>query len=208
MKKLISLFICLVIIITSLPISVYASDINSTHEYQDAMEGILTSYDGNQYVITGTLISSDQQMYSNTSSATYAYNIPASLLSSGGSNTEYSPDSGYASTVYLTVYYSHRNDRTEYLLTRVSGYWIISDENASVESASVYYGYSCDGPFIREYDTEDVNNYFSFSTGFTTYIPEAFSAMGAHLTVNYLIGTSRRWSFTLTNLVFNNSFWG
>ena len=50
-----------------------------------------------------------------------------------------------------------------------------------------------------------VNNYFDISTGFTDYVvPDVLAVMGANLTVNYLMGTSRRWSFTLTNNLFNN----
>ena len=107
----------------------------------------------------------------------------------------------------MIIHYTHRNTPTEYLLTRVSGYWEISAQKVSVESAKLSYG--CSGTFpsptTQSVTDISVNNYFDISTGFTDYVvPDVLAVMGANLTVNYLMGTSRRWSFTLTNNLFNN----
>lgn len=129
------------------------------------------------------------------------------MLRAEGSTTESDHDGAYASTVYLTIHYSHKNTPTEYLLTKVSGHWVISNSNVSVESARVSYG--CSGlfptPATQSVADRSVSNYFSINTGFTKYVTSATNAvMGANLTVNYLMGTSRRWSFTLSNILFNN----
>lgn len=114
--------------------------------------------------------------------------------------TAHSANSGYASTVYLTIGYKYAEEWM-CLLTSVSGYWVISDPKASVESASVHYECTGLGQPASQSQTRSVSNNFSINTGFSTYVFEndIYSTIGASLTVNYLIGTSRRWSFTLNN---------
>ena len=59
------------------------------------------------------------------------------------------------------------------------------------------------GWVFNQSQTQSVSNNFNIATGFTTYIMEddIGSMIGASLTLNYLIGTSRRWSFTLDNVL-------
>lgn len=92
-----------------------------------------------------------------------------------------------------------------YLLTSVSGYWVINDSQVTVSSASLIYG--CSDLSISQSNFTNplsVSNHFSRNTGFTTYVSEAYGVMGAKLTVNYKMGNTRSWSFTLDNTLFNN----
>ena len=169
--------------------------------------GILTSETGEQYTIEGALVSFARTMGTDMDNAvTYRYDLPLSS-GSGGSSTVYDYDSGIVSTVYLTIHYTTQNSPTEYLLTKVSGYWDVFDEKASVESAKLSYG--CSGRFpsvtTQSKTNVSVTNHFSISTGFKKYVcADTWSVLGANLTVNYLMGTSRRWSFTLENNLFNS----
>ena len=193
----------------SLYVPSFASEVNTTSfEELPEMIGILTTDKGEQHIIKGTLVSSppSTRNLGNNNHITYKYDLPISPKASGLTK-ESDQDSGLASTVYLTITYTHKNTPTEYLLTNVSGYWVITDSKASVESASVSYGCSGLFPTLTTQSVTDrsVSNYFNISTGFTNYVTSSSNAvMGANLTVNYLMGTARRWSFTLPNLLFNN----
>lgn len=188
------------------PISAAGSNDNAT-ELLPGNVGILTADDGTQLVIYGEVVSAIQPLSVDSgSSVTYRFDIPAAS-NIGGSATVYDHDGGLSSTVYLTLDYKTRNTPTEYLLTRVSGYWVISDPKASVESAAVSYG--CNGTFPKSVNYQStfdvpVNNYFSIYTGFTQYVAgDSCAIVGAYLTVNYLMGTARRWDFTLYNTLIN-----
>lgn len=216
MKKGIGLFIVMIMSLF-LCMSSFASETtkmniaaNPDSAPSPQLVGILTADDGTQQEIIGTLVSTNTTPNSrslNCVEATYKYDLEVSPRATGGSKTEYGEDGGYASTVYLTINYSYQNSPTEYLLTGVSGRWEITDGKASVESATVSYG--CSGQFpkltTQAVQNKSVTNNFKIQTGFTNYIISDVNAvLGAHLTVNYLMGTSRRWSFTLSNLLFNN----
>lgn len=200
MKKLICLLLVLSILASTTPIAF--ADVSS-----EEMIGILTSEDGRQFQILGSLM--ETRDCNGNTMATYRFDVPRSIMT-GGSSTIYDYDGGYASTVYLTITYSMQNSPSEYLLTGVSGHWIITDPNASVESATVSYGCSAGTPADYNQYVLDapVSNYFSIPTGFTEYIlGTAFGAvLGANLTVNYIMGSTRRWSFTLQNNLINNSY--
>lgn len=123
-----------------------------------------------------------------------------------GSTTVDSADGGNASRVYLTIGYSMQNTPTEYKLTSVSGRWTLEDSRVSVTSASLTYG--CSGLFpvtvTQTGSREHVSNPFSISTGFKSYVVGSYcGVMGAHLTLTYLMGSSRTWTFTLDNTLFN-----
>lgn len=212
-EKLVSLFLALVMCL-GLCVPAFAADTSSPspEEIPSTVTGILTIEDGTQYPITGRLVATAQPAsLSDDISMTYQYNLPADPRA-GGSKTEHGVDGGYASTVYLTITYSSNTSGPlpAYLLTRVSGYWSISDSKASVESA--YLSYGCTGKDPTDMISHDqhvwdksVNNHFSVSTGFRYYVEDGLGgAVGANLTVNYLMGTARRWSFTLYNNLFNN----
>ena len=170
--------------------------------------GILTTEDGTQYVIEGILVEESVRSNNNEDrSVTYKYDIPA-VRASGGSSEVFENDGGYVSTVYVTVHYESRNVPVEYLLTKVTGRWEIRDSRVSVESAELDYG--CNGYFPEAVNTQSVfgvpvGNNFSKTTGFKKYVSiDVGAVIGANLTVNYLMGTSRRWSFTLQNTLVNS----
>lgn len=208
MKKIISLILAMAMCL-SLCVQTFAKENDGVNvENVPEMMGILRTDDGKEYTIKGVLVSVApmSRAANDACSATYRYDLPVSPQAND-STTESDHDGAAASTVYLTIHYTHRNTPTEYLLTRVSGYWEISAQKVSVESAKLSYG--CSGTFpsptTQSVTDISVNNYFDISTGFTDYVvPDVLAVMGANLTVNYLMGTSRRWSFTLTNNLFNN----
>ncbi len=186
---------------------IQADTIESQVSYDQLQEiiGILRLDDGSQHQIIGTAVYGVQRSNHTENAVTYTFTIPKSLTR-GGSSTIYEPDDGYSSTVYLTINYTTRNDGAEYLLTSVSGYWDIHDWRVSVESAFLSYGCTSYASLITQSIRDvAVGNDFDITTNFSQYIPEQYGVMGANLTVNYLMGTSRRWSFTLTNNLFNNS---
>lgn len=203
-RVIISLVLVLCMLCT-LTLSVSAQEIAFIDSSIRNVVGVLTLDDGSQHQIVGTAVYGHQRSGQTDNAITYAFAVPASLAA-GGSTTIHDWDDGNASIVYLTINYDISDDGSRYLLTSVSGYWVIEDRYASVESASLTYG--CASTLIgrtQRASNVTVSNNFYISTGFTQYIPEVDGVMGANLTVNYLIGTSRRWSFTLTNNLFNNS---
>lgn len=201
MKKVFSLLLAVVMVLTC-PITALAASVDSN----EPVYGVLMSEDGEQILIEGRVCDTMQTRTGDAGSVTYEFAIPASVARTNGSTTVDSPDSGYASHVYLTISYKMQNTPTEYLLTGVSGSWTIEDSNVAVLSTSLTYG--CTGWFPAYASQEDtktnVSNPFSYSTGFSKYIIADGAVMGANLTLNYLMGSSRKWSFTLTNNLFNN----
>lgn len=180
-------------------------------EYLPGNIGILTTDDGRQYEIKGELVSVAQPFSNdsnNTSSATYCYTIPARI--SDSSTTVPGVDGGNESKVYLTIYYQTKGTPTLYLLTGVSGYWELTSATGKtrVESATLDYGCSSLAPQIitQRKMGVSVSNHFSIRTGFSKYIvSEGGGVMGANLHLNYVMGNSRRWSFTLQNNLFNTA---
>lgn len=202
-KKLVALLLVLTMVVCILPMSAFAD--NMEVGTIPNLTGVLTTDDGTTYFIKGEFVDTPQAYSNNeSSSTTIKYELPAATPQSG-SNTVSGNDGGLSSTVYLTISYKVKSDENEYLLTGVSGYWVITDSKASVESATLNYG--CTGGGVTQAVNDlSVSNWFNISTGFQNYVPAygIFSVMGANLTVNYLMGTARRWSFTLPNLLFNN----
>lgn len=201
-------FLCLflsILMISIVPITALAEGTDSNKPAY----GILTSEDGKQFLIEGRLCDSMQTCAGNEATITYEYTIPVSAVRATNSSTTVdSPDDGYVSHIYLTLNYQTQNTPTEYLLTGVSGRWTIDDPNVAVLSTSLTYGYSGWFPaYASQNNTiKNVSNPFSYSTGFSSYILSDGAVMGANLTLDYLMGTSRKWSFTLVNNLFNNSF--
>ncbi len=146
MKKIISLILAMAMCL-SLCVQTFAKENDGVNvENVPEMMGILRTDDGKEYTIKGVLVSVApmSRAANDACSATYRYDLPVSPQANG-STTESDHDGAAASTVYLTIHYTHRNTPTEYLLTRVSGYWEISAQKVSVESAKLSYG--CSGTF-------------------------------------------------------------
>lgn len=165
--------------------------------------GTLVADDGTQYVIEGEPVAVAAAENSADKAVTYRYDVP--VPKAGGSTTVHDNDGALASTVYLTISYNTRNTPTEYLLTGVSGYWTISDSRVSVKSA--YASYGCSGRFpqytVQSKTNVSVKNHFSLKTGFKDYVVgDTLAVMGASLKVNYIMGSTRTWSFTLNNHLF------
>lgn len=200
MKKIISMLLAVVMVLT-FPVTALAASVDSN----EPVYGVLMSEDGEQILIEGRVCDTMQTRAGDAGSVTYEFAIPASVASSDSTTID-SPDSGYASHVYLTISYATRNTPTEYKLTGVSGRWTIEDPNVAVLSTSLTYG--CSGWFpsaVTQTNTvNNVSNPFSISTGFSSYVVADYGVMGANLTLNYLMGSSREWSFTLQNNLFNN----
>ena len=200
MKKVLSCLLIAIIIFT-FPSAAFAVSVDSS----EPVYGIVTWDDGTQITIQGRVCDSMQTRAVNAGSVTYEFAVPASAVPSNGSTTIDSPDAGYASHIYLTISYAMRNTPTEYKLTGVSGSWIIEDPRTAVWTASLTYGCSGLKPSIvtQQNTVDHVENPFSISTGFTSYVTDDYGVMGANLTIEYMMGT-RRWTFTLQNNLFNN----
>lgn len=204
MKKLVA--VILSVILVMVPTVALAKEPALTVP-DDGIIGYLTDDNGNTIEVKGFIVETAMVNFLDADlSVTYGFNLAVPTSTNGsGEYTESSPDTAMESTVYLTIYYKTQNPSTgtTYLLTSVSGYWEIDRPNSvSVESASVRYG--CSDIGTTQSRTRAVGNNFSFSTGFSNYVSRIGGVMGARLTVNYLMGTSRRWSFTLTNNLFND----
>lgn len=171
--------------------------------------GILTDDCGGEYEIAGVLVENACSTYGMTPqeeiSATYRFDVPA-FAAESTSLTKDSPDSGYASHIWLTITYIERdkgNITKEYLLTGVSGNWTITDPNVMVKSTNLVCGCSDVGTTQTTYPGYAVENNFSILTGFNKYVSVIGGVVGANLTLEYMMGT-RTWSFKMENMLFNN----
>lgn len=184
-----ALFLLSLLLVFQLTLPAHAIEANAL-TIPSTMIGYATDDNGNSYELIGELVETTVPYSLNgTYSATYAYDVSMT-------STADSPDSGFASHVYLTVYYKLR-DGNYYLLTAVSGYWEIQDYNATVTSSTV--DYVC-GPAGGIYGVSVSNNFY-ISTGFTEFTDATadFYQVRARLHLTYQMGTSRTWSFTLNN---------
>lgn len=157
------------------------------------MTGYIVDDLGNTTTVTGKLVNTIAPYSANGEyAATYAYDVSMT-------STADSPDSGFSSHVYLTIYYKLRDGRY-YLLTRISGYWNIEDYRVTVTSSTLDYVCGAQGGVYGV----NVSNNFSVATGFTNYTEDngIYSSVGARLYLTYKMGTSRTWSFTLDNYVY------
>ena len=203
MKKIISV-LCLVSIMASSYIPSFAAGNNSASAMiPQTSVGILETDEGTKYAVKGEMVAVATPKSSNDSTkVTYKYDVPVSPKA-GGSSTVHGNDGAIASTVYLTVDFLSKSNPTQYLLTGVSGYWTVNVPNVGVSSA--YVSYTCSGRFPANTHqsrlNRAVNNNFSLQTGFTKYVVEndAATKIGANLKLNYIMGSTRTWSFTLYN---------
>ena len=162
------------------------------------MTGYLYDDAGNCVEVIGRLVETNVMALSNANdsiAATYEFNLKSTTFNS---NPVSSPDSGYSSTVYLTVNY-YRNGLS-YLLSSVSGSWVIEDSRVSVTSASLNY-FCVDSQHSLQIGSRAVSNNFYVGTGFSTYVEGSDATVGAQLTLTYLMGNSRSWTFTLPHYV-------
>lgn len=207
-KRIISLALALMMCF-SLSVTAFAAEnqqeILLTNEIPKTMTGFLIDSDGKAVEVVGTLVDikdvsktrslCDESLYQ----ATYAYDID--LIKPNASSTVEDVDGSAAVRAYLTVTYSTKTVSSiqKYLLTSVSGRWTILDSSVRVSSAKINYGCS-DGNVIQT-NQAAVNNNFSKSTGFSTYVESFSGIMGAYLTLNLQMGETRTWRFVLPNYI-------
>ncbi len=202
MKKIISIMCTFLFCVLS-PLELMAADIsdNST-VVPSEMPAYLTDEAGVTMETVGRLVTVSSISLDDGLHATYAYE----LYSARGNNslTVDDTDGSAAATIYLTVHYTTSSTTpTQYRLNKVSGYWTIHDSNVTVPSATLEYGFAGHFPKVASGSWSGaVSNNFSKTTGFTDYIISDGGTMGATLLVNFKMGTSRTWSFTLYNYIF------
>lgn len=220
-KRIISLALA-IIIVCSLSIHALASSA-SIPEIPEKMTGYLYNDESGSIEIVGTLIDARPVLANNTFAreANSSTNLQGTEWAATYEYTAVTPRSNHTVTVddkdgaftvhaYLTVHYvsSNETDVGELLLIGVSGRWeILSANNVSVESASVEYncsGFSPDSGWVSQNKTRTVANNFIFQTNFTEKISAINGSLGAILTLNMLMGTTRRWTFTIDNTPFFN----
>lgn len=222
MKKIVSLLIASILCFSLFPTALAAApELNNESEsIPKTMTGYLTDDEGNTQLVTGHLVETSTPKSSalkqnalsvldskrsssdeNLKSATYAFSL---YSTTNHSDTASGSDGALCSTVYLTINYNIINTHVaQYRLNSVSGHWKVASP-ARVASATLKYG--CTGLNIDKFGvtqtrTRSVSNYFSYNSGFTSYVADFNgSVAGALLTVNYKMGTSRTWSFTIYNL--------
>ena len=207
LNKSLSLFLSLVLIVfTTMTIHVEDASAGESPLLQSCNTATLTDCDGNMFLLPITPVYSYQ---SNTIMSaendilfTYKCEIPADIMATGGSQTEYDNDGTYASTVYLTIHYSHNTESpVEYVLKKITGHWNVTAQNVSVSSATL--DYAC-GALNFEKNVAvynyPVSNNFTKQTGYSKYVPTITgAAIGATLNLKYSMGSTRTWSFKLQN---------
>lgn len=199
MKKLILVLLTFILCLST--INVFASE-SSVEQLQPngTVIGYLVDESGNKFEVEGKLVNSVLRNNDGVNSATYEFN----LYSSNNTLTTNEADGSYSVRAYLTIEYKTQNAPTEYLLTKVSGYWNILDSSVTVTNAKLSYG--CTGRFPDQIWTQtktlNVSNNFSYNTGFSKYVTDdTWSTVGADLTLDLKMGTSRTWSFTIINQI-------
>ncbi len=219
MKKALISVILIMAMFLSLNINAYADSLDDKTEpaISSTMQGIITDPYGITYEVQGRLLEAECvpfAMADNDSiNVTYAFDIYSDGISLRSTLPNSSDATGYTyqSTVTVTINYDASTDYPEeFLLKSVSGNWVIDDSRVSVTSGSVDYActdYTHWGQSSTYYLTSaDIqNSSFYKNTNFSQFIAKDFSGfMGATLTLNYLMGNSRTWSFSVENIRFNN----
>jgi hypothetical protein len=177
----------------------------STSERDLVTSNAVISEDGMNLVVPAKLVENEKvdsgdgtSLYSKTYEVDMflKYNVSAQTYSL--STNRY--DSSRAVKSFLTINYK-KNSVGHVLLTSVSGHWTNSDSTISVTSALLRYGCGTGvggNPGVERY----VSNYFSYSTGYSSYIPMGgpVASTGANLTLSLKHGTSKWTSFLQCNL--------
>lgn len=196
---------------------------SETDAIATTMSAYLTDDQGNTELVIGRLVDTncgdgasihqlsetdnDDNIYATYQFDVYSDGETMSAQALSTTVTESGIDSGYCSTVYLTIKCYHTGEIDDkYLLTNVSGHWSVSDPKASVKSAKLQYGCKnlADNSTANQVEYgRAVSNNFSVNTGFKVYVPKFNfgTTVRAALTLTYLMGTARTWTFTLYNTI-------
>ena len=178
------------------------------------MIGCLKSPEGDVELIVGRLVETQTidalGLNGDDLAATYEFNLYSDGTSLTGvaehKNTVSGSDNTYSAKITLTIYYNVDESVYPYTykLTRVSGNWRVTDSKATVTSAHVT-SVCKDQNNPNQEDVREVSNNFDFNTGFTSYIAKETLSnyLGATLTLDFLMGTSRTYSGVFSNILFN-----
>lgn len=219
MRKALISVVLIMAIFLSVNINAYANNLTGETEstIPNTMQGTITDPYGVTYEVQGRLLETEcvsAAMLGHISNCvTYAFDIYSDGISLSSTLPNSSDATGYTyqSTVTVTINYESTTDYPEeFLLKSVSGNWDIDDSRVSVTSGFVNYActdYIHLGQNSTYYLTSTNLQNMSFykNTNFSQFIAKDFSGfMGATLTLNYLMGDSRTWSFSVENIRFNN----
>lgn len=146
----------------------------------------------------------DANILNDEFSKTYLISLEDKYIQAlSGNNYKEKWDSSLGVKADLTVYYNTKGTTPEeYLLTKVSGGWTIADTSISLSNREVYYVSegSFPQPVYNQHSTKTpTTNSFNYNTGFTKYVAEDFSLVGATSKVTLKRGTSSTWTLTLPN---------
>lgn len=201
-KKLLSSLFTLILLLSIISIKVSASEILISPMPQ-TIKATLISDTGEFFNVEGEKINVFTTPYcirAYDESATYKFTLYSNR---SNSLTASESDGSMSVIVFITINYETRNTPTEYLLTSVSGHWDIEDKRVSITNAELTYGCSGFFPFpTTQTETKNVSNNFYYSTGFSNYITQYKGVMGANLNLDLQMGTTRRWSFFMSNNLF------
>lgn len=145
----------------------------------------------------------------NISAQTYAYDFSDATIKSIGTGNTYKEmwDSTYSVKGYITIYYTYDlvNNTYAYILTQVSGGYIISDGSVSIASQSLVYGeggYSASNGLVNLHNTQTpTSSSWNYLTGYNTNCVLAGNyTFGATYTLNLVRRTSS-WTFIMSNLL-------
>lgn len=169
---------------------------------QETIVAYLESPDGEIKPIEGQLVSELKALNAgNDQSATYVFSVSPSDLEL----TKAQFDGSYAVKAYLTIYYRTQNNGSSVLLTGVSGHWTFYDQSVRVTNVRLRYG--CDDVNVQGRQSREiasVSNYFSYDTGYQTYVLAASGVAGANIVVSMQHGTvGRTWSMFVQNTYCN-----
>lgn len=204
MKKLVAVILSTLLFATCFSVSAKDEQATKIHP-QKTLQASLVDSQGCEIKVTGYLLNEETfKATGSQSEQKVTYYYPLYVSKGSGSFTEEGSDGALAATAYLTIYYETQNTPTEYLLTKVSGSWVIHDSSVIYTGATLDYG--CVGSFPQhsseQTGSRSVGNPFSINTGFSKYTTEYGGVLGANLYVNLQIGSSRKWTLHLQNNLF------
>lgn len=206
MKKIIALCLALILTLSVSPIYAFASDINEESETAFKACGIICDEFGNVVASIPVIPVSSSSVNSLGAGAsqTYSFMVPSSIFQNSSSSTGW--DAYYCIQGTLTINYNVRDNTgdKEMLLTSAKGDWTTpNDSRVSVNGATLFCncsGQSYEGgvwtPQTASFNILNSKNTLCY-TNFSNYILAVSGmagAVGAKLTIDLLMGTSRTWS--------------
>lgn len=165
---------------------------------QETVFAYLESPDGEIKPVEGQLVPALKALnIDSDKSATYVFTVSPSDFELTKAQT----DGSYAVKAYLTIYYRTQNNGSSVLLTGVGGHWTIVDKSVRVKNVRLRYG--CDDGFVmgsQSREIASVGNYFSYGTGYQTYVLAASGTAGANILMSLQHGTvGSTWTMFVQN---------